>query len=63
WKRMFYLDVSVPFNAKNIIWYDLTDNNTPAHRAATSVRGGPNYDTLFYMGKSRMELVYAFDTK
>ncbi|CAG8645243.1 10556_t:CDS:2 [Funneliformis caledonium] len=67
-KQFFYLDVSVLFNVKNIIWHNLTDINTvPAHRAAASVSGGPSKDILFlYIGNYdgvEMELFYAFDTK
>ncbi|CAG8664219.1 5446_t:CDS:2 [Funneliformis caledonium] len=67
-RQFFYLDVSVSFNTKNLIWHDLTDINIiPAHRAASSARGGVYNDTLFLYGggndKVDLELVYTFDTK
>ncbi|CAG8602854.1 4146_t:CDS:2 [Funneliformis caledonium] len=67
--QFFYLDVSEPFNIKNIVWHDLTEINViPAHRAATSARGGAYNDTLFLYGAKTdrpivMELFYTFDTK
>ncbi|CAG8705687.1 2927_t:CDS:2, partial [Funneliformis caledonium] len=67
-KQFFYLDVSVPFNTKYLTWNDLTEINIiPAHRAASSARGGVYNDTLFLYGagndKGNLELVYTFDTK
>ncbi|CAI2173728.1 16440_t:CDS:1 [Funneliformis geosporum] len=66
--QFFYLDVSIPFNTKNILWHDLTEINIiPAHRAAASVRGGAYNNILFLYGgkndKGDLELVYSFDTK
>src|ERR1043165_2420396 len=46
--EFFYLDVSVPFNTKGLIWKDLTSINiVPAHEGAASVKGGANNNTLF----------------
>src|SRR6266498_1256207 len=67
--QFFYLDVSVPFNTKTLLWNDLTSINTiPTHRGATSVKGGANNDTLILFGglpqnDETMELLYTFDTQ
>ncbi|CAB4433430.1 unnamed protein product [Rhizophagus irregularis] len=64
----FYLDVSVPFNTKRLLWKDISSVNTvPDHYDATSVKGGPNNNTFFlYRGTKpkdnvMMPLVYTFD--
>ncbi|PKC63567.1 hypothetical protein RhiirA1_519059 [Rhizophagus irregularis] len=67
-KEFFYLDVSVPFNTQEVSWQDLSNiNMVPLHSSATSVKGGPNNDTLFLYGGSSsdqtMELVYTFDSQ
>ncbi|CAB5362582.1 unnamed protein product [Rhizophagus irregularis] len=66
-KEFFYLDVSVPFNTQELSWQDLSNiNMVPLHSSATSVKGGPNNDTLFLFGgftsDPTMALVYAFDS-
>jgi hypothetical protein len=63
-KDFFYLDVSVEFNTKNLLWRDLSSINTvPPHGAATSVKGGANNNTLFLYGgyNAKMEFVYMFN--
>src|SRR4051794_13243411 len=41
--EFFYLDVSVPFNTKELLWQNLTNINTvPAHDGAATVKGGAN---------------------
>lgn len=62
-KEFFYLDVSVPFNAQNLLWQDLSSVNiVPSHLGATSVNGGANNNTLFLYGGNitTAELVYTF---
>src|SRR6266516_2189639 len=50
-KDFFYLDVSVPFNIKNLSWKDLSSiNPVPSHYFAASVKGGVNNNTLFLYG-------------
>ncbi|PKC69012.1 galactose oxidase [Rhizophagus irregularis] len=66
-KEFFYLDVSIPFNTQELSWQDLSNiNMVPVHVAATSVKGGPNNDTLFLYGGAStdqtMALVYTFDS-
>ncbi|RGB23123.1 hypothetical protein C1646_774971 [Rhizophagus diaphanus] len=66
-KEFFYLDVSVPFNTQELSWQDLSNiNMIPLHSSATSVKGGPNNDTLFLFGgftvDQTMALVYTFDS-
>ncbi|CAB4394356.1 unnamed protein product [Rhizophagus irregularis] len=66
-KEFFYLDVSVPFNTQELSWHDLSNiNMVPPHDTATSVKGGPNNDTLFLYGgftvDQTMALVYTFDS-
>src|SRR5947207_277160 len=47
-KGFFYLDVSVQFNTKGLLWQDLSSvNNVSAHYGAASVKGGANNNTLF----------------
>ncbi|PKY48539.1 galactose oxidase [Rhizophagus irregularis] len=63
-KEFFYLDVSVPFNTRELSWQDLSNiNMVPPHGLATSAKGGVNNDTLFLYGGSNqtMESVYTFD--
>ncbi|RIA88181.1 hypothetical protein C1645_826777 [Glomus cerebriforme] len=65
-KDFFYLDVSVPFNTQNLLWQDLSSIDIlPPHEDATSVKGGPNNDTLFLYGgfttDQTMALVYIFN--
>ncbi|GES82045.1 hypothetical protein GLOIN_2v1834755 [Rhizophagus clarus] len=67
-KEFFYLDVSVPFNTQELSWKDLSDlNMVPPNYFATSVKGGPNNDTLFFYGglttDQTMALVYTFDSQ
>jgi len=67
-KDFFYLDVSVPFNTKNLLWKDLSSINIiPAHDSAASVNGGSNNNTLFLYGgispDATIALVYTFDPK
>ncbi|RGB23127.1 hypothetical protein C1646_779696 [Rhizophagus diaphanus] len=67
-KEFFYLDVSVPFNTQELSWQDLSNiNMVPLHSSATSVKGGPNNNTLFLYGgfssDQTMSLVYAFDSQ
>ncbi|PKY49670.1 galactose oxidase, partial [Rhizophagus irregularis] len=67
-KEFFYLDVSVPFNTQELSWQDLSNiNMVPLHSSATSVKGGPNNDTLFLYGgdssDQTMALVYTFDSR
>ncbi|CAG8704986.1 1661_t:CDS:2, partial [Funneliformis caledonium] len=68
--EFFYLDVSVTFNAQNILWHDLTSINiVPRHSSAASVSGGANNKTLFLYGghnvnnEVTMSLAYTFDTQ
>src|SRR6266498_855653 len=49
-KDFFYLDVSVPFNAQNLSWNDLSSINIVPHLDAASVKGGANNNTLFLYG-------------
>ncbi|CAG8687936.1 23062_t:CDS:2 [Rhizophagus irregularis] len=63
-KEFFYLDVSVPFNTRELSWQDLSNiNMVPPHGLATSAKGGVNNDTLFLYGGNNqtMESVYTFD--
>jgi hypothetical protein len=65
-KGFFYLDVSGPFNTKELPWYDLSSIDTvPPHYGAASVKGGANNDTLFlyggYSGNNTMALVYTYN--
>src|SRR3954468_1111733 len=70
-KEFFFLDVSVPFDTKELSWQDLSNINiVPAHNIATSVKGGANNDTLILFGGDNIEstisvmsLVYTFDPK
>src|SRR5881227_807206 len=67
-KEFIYLDFSVKFNTKNLLWHDLTNNNTvPSHYAAASVKGGASNNTLFLYGgygdDVNMALVYTFDSQ
>ncbi|CAB4414095.1 unnamed protein product [Rhizophagus irregularis] len=67
-KEFFYLDVSIPFNTKELSWQDLSSINiVPIHSSATSAKGGANNDTLFLYGgvssDPTMELVYTFDSQ
>ncbi|GBC04406.1 hypothetical protein RclHR1_05670008 [Rhizophagus clarus] len=67
-KEFFYLDVSVPFNTQELPWQDLSNiNMVPPNQYATSVKGGPNNDTLFFYGgfttDQTMALVYTFDSQ
>ena len=49
-EQFFYLDVSVSFNTKVLLWNDLTSINTvPSRNSATSVNGSANNDTLFFI--------------
>src|SRR5688572_8743256 len=42
-KEFIYLDFSVKFNTKNLLWHNLTSINTvPSHYSAASVKGGAN---------------------
>src|SRR6266498_2285803 len=46
-KEFIYLDFSVKFNTKNLLWHNLTSINTvPPHYDAASVKGGANNNTL-----------------
>src|ERR1043166_698549 len=50
-KEFFYLDVSVPFDTKKLLWQDLSSIDTvPLHAASASVKGGVNNSTLFLYG-------------
>jgi hypothetical protein len=69
-KSFFYLDVSVPFNTKELAyaWKDLSSTSiVPIHEGAASAKGGANNDTLFLYGGNLNEvtalpaLVYTFD--
>ena len=65
-KEFIYLDFSVKFNTKNLLWNNLTSINTvPSHLDAASVKGGVNNNTLFLYGGLgygvNMALVYTFD--
>src|SRR3954451_4372109 len=67
-KDFFYLDISVPFNTKKLLWQDLSSINTvPAHYGAASVKGGTDNNTLYvYGGLSSVNmattpLVYTFN--
>ncbi|RGB41044.1 hypothetical protein C1646_752565 [Rhizophagus diaphanus] len=66
-KEFFYLDVSIPFNTRELSWQDLSNiNMVPPHGLATSAKGGVNNNTLFVYGggsftNQAMELVYTFD--
>ncbi|CAG8528698.1 5515_t:CDS:2 [Funneliformis caledonium] len=69
-KQFFYLDVTSSFNAKELLWIDMTGNNIiPSHDSATSVKGGINNNTLILFGgipynnKQSMDLVYRYDTQ
>ncbi|CAG8553170.1 10430_t:CDS:2 [Funneliformis caledonium] len=69
-KQFFYLDVTASFNAKALLWIDMTGNNIiPSHNSATSVKGGINNNTLILFGgipynnKQSMDLVYRYDTQ
>ena len=64
--EFLYLDVSSPFNTKELLWQDLSNNTIiPPHRASTTVVGGTNNNTLFLYGgqtnDNTSELVYTFD--
>ena len=68
-KEFIYLDFSVKFNTKNLLWHNLTSiNSVPPHHNAASVKGGANNNTLFLYGgfsndasDASMALVYTFD--
>jgi hypothetical protein len=70
-KEFFYLDVSSPFNTKELLWQDLSSIYTvPFHAGAAAVKGGANNNTLFLYGgvvygstAAAAELVYTFDTQ
>ncbi|CAI2177666.1 18882_t:CDS:2 [Funneliformis geosporum] len=68
-KEFFYLDVSISFNAQNLLWYDLTSINIiPTHAFATTVRGVNNDALIVYGGRNltnaeTMALIYVFDTQ
>src|SRR5437763_16547124 len=50
-KDFFYLDASVPFDTRSLLWHDLSSTNTvPAHYSAASVKGGADNNTLFLYG-------------
>src|SRR5581483_498627 len=66
--EFFYLDVSVPFNTKNLSWQNLPTSIVPAHDNAASVAGGATNNTIFLYGgyspnAGAMALVYSFDTQ
>ncbi|CAB4444258.1 unnamed protein product [Rhizophagus irregularis] len=67
-KDFFYLDVSVPFITRNLLWKDLSSINTvPSHYGAISVNGGENNNRLFLYGGivdvTVTDFVYIFDPK
>ncbi|CAG8444271.1 11039_t:CDS:2 [Funneliformis caledonium] len=68
-KEYFYLNVSIPFDTKKLIWNDLTNINIiPAHVGAVSAKGGVNDDIVIYGGRGmpyteNLASVYMFDTK
>src|SRR5205814_3184100 len=50
-KEFFYLDVSAPFNTKELLWKDLSSTDiVPIHAGAASVKGGANNSTLILYG-------------
>src|SRR3954470_20553617 len=52
-ETFLYLDVSVPFNANELKWNDLstmTNNILPTHLYAAAIKGGANNNTLFLYG-------------
>ncbi|RIA89141.1 hypothetical protein C1645_213461 [Glomus cerebriforme] len=66
-KQFFYLDVSIPFNAKELLWQDSTSTNiVPSHDDAASVTGGANNNTLIlYSGSldATKPLIYTLDAQ
>ncbi|PKY59651.1 hypothetical protein RhiirA4_482575 [Rhizophagus irregularis] len=67
-KEFFYLDISVQFNTQELSWQDLSNiNMVPPHSSATSVKGGPNNDTLILYGgissDQTMASVYTFNSQ
>ncbi|CAG8494019.1 16119_t:CDS:2 [Rhizophagus irregularis] len=67
-KDFFYLDVSVPFITRNLLWKDLSSINTvPSHYHAVSVNGGENNNSLFlyggYVDVTVTDFVYIFNPK
>ncbi|CAG8731241.1 3924_t:CDS:2, partial [Cetraspora pellucida] len=62
-REFFYLDFSVSFNTKNLVWVDLTNTNVvPSHFDATAIKGGPKNKTLFLSGRPSRP-IYAFDAQ
>ena len=64
--EFIYLDVSSPFNAKDLPWQVLSlDTMIPNHDNAASVIGGANNNSIFLYGgytvDTAMALVYTFD--
>src|SRR4051812_38255776 len=66
-KDFFYLDFSVPFNTKNLLWNDLSSINTvPPHDGAASMNGGENNNMLILYGgtdNNVADLVYIFNPR
>ena len=66
-KEFFYLDVSGPFNTKQLQWVDLSSIDiVPQHAGAASAKGGANNGTLFLYGgytpeDDKMSLVYMYN--
>ncbi|CAG8540160.1 7166_t:CDS:2, partial [Cetraspora pellucida] len=69
--EIFYLDVSLPFDSKKLLWTDLTTNSPiPVNSAfATSCVGGQNNKTIFLFehhkkndDKLNYTITYSFDT-
>ncbi|CAG8739685.1 21645_t:CDS:1, partial [Racocetra persica] len=69
--EIFYLDVSLPFDSKKLLWTDLTTNSSiPVNSAfATSCMGGQNNETIFLFehhkknhDKLNYTITYSFDT-
>jgi len=65
--EFLYLDVSGPFNTKDLLWKDLSNDIIPPHNGAIIVVGCVNNNTLFLYGgntnniSGSMALVYMFD--
>ncbi|CAG8559060.1 16957_t:CDS:2 [Dentiscutata erythropus] len=69
--EIFYLDVSLPFDSKKLLWTNLTTNaSIPINSAfETSCVGGQNNKTIFLFGhhkkdndKLKYTITYTFDT-